>query len=66
MRLISPLILLFVSVYSLGQDLIVEFGKPLLITEDTTWSGDILIEDTVEVAPGADFDHPPRDDGYLR
>ena len=53
MRLISPLILLFVSVYSLGQDLIVEFGKPLLITEDTTWSGDILIEDTVEVAPGA-------------
>ena len=53
MRFISLLILLFVSVFSLGQDLIVEYGKPLLIREGTTWSGDILIEDTVEVAPGA-------------
>jgi len=43
MRGIILLILLLVNSYSLGQDLVVEYGKPLLIKEDTTWSGEILI-----------------------
>ena len=53
MRGIIFLILLLVNSYSLGQDLVVEYGKPLLIKEDTTWSGEILIQDFVDVAPGS-------------
>ena len=53
MRVITLLILLLVNSYSLGQDLFVEYGKPLLIREDTTWSGEVLIQDVVDVAPGA-------------
>jgi hypothetical protein len=53
MRGIILLILLLVNSYSLGQDLVVEYGKPLLIKEDTTWSGEILIQDFVDVAPGS-------------
>ena len=53
MRGIILLILLLVNSYSLGQDLVVEYGKPLLINQDTTWSGEILIKDVVDVAPDA-------------
>lgn len=53
MRVITLLILLLVNSYSLGQDLVVEYGKRLLIRGDTTWSGEILIQDVVEVAPEA-------------
>jgi len=53
MRGIILLILLLINSYSLGQDLVVEYGKPLLIKEDTTWSGEILIQDFVDVAPGS-------------
>lgn len=56
------LILLFLIVISnqaIGQnldgdyDLVIEYGKPLLISEDTTWSGDIFIADMVDVDYGA-------------
>jgi len=65
-RGIILLILLLVNSYSLGQDLVVEYGKPLLIKEDTTWSGEILIQDFVDVAPGATLTIAPRNYGDLR